>query len=192
MDNVLFKNKYRIKSTRLKHWDYSSNGRYYITICTKNREYSLGNIKNGEMKLSVVGKIVSNEWIRTKQIRQNVVLDEWVIMPNHFHGIVIIDNDYVECNVETHGHASLQTEHANKFGPQSKNLSAIIRGFKGATTKQIHLTGFHDFAWQPRFHEHIIRNEKGLNRIRTYIKNNPLQWELGKENHNKHILLKQD
>ena len=182
MDDILFKNKYRIKSTRLKYWDYSSNGAYYITICTKNRECYLGDIKNGEMKLSVIGEIVSDEWIRTKQIRKNVELDEWVIMPNHLHGIVIIDNDYVGCNVETHGHASLQTkpqtEHTNMFGPQSKNLSSIIRGFKGSTTKQIHLAGFHDFAWQPRFHEHIIRNKKELNRIHTYIKNNPLKWEL--------------
>ncbi len=181
MDNILFKNKYRIKSTRLKDWDYSSNGGYFVTICTRNRECFFGDIENGTMELSVIGKIVSDEWIRTKQIRKNIELDEWVIMPDHFHGIVIINNDYIGCNVETHGHASLQTKHTNTFGPQSKNLSAIIRGFKGTTTKQIHLAGFYDFAWQPRFNEHIIRNEKELNRIRTYIRNNPLKWELGRE-----------
>ena len=175
MDNVLFKNKYRIKSIRLKHWNYSLNGIYYVTICTKNRECWFGDIVNGEMKLSRVGKIIANEWVETERIRSYVQLDEWVIMPNHFHGIVIIDNDNVVCNVETHGHVSLQTEHTNKFGPQSKNLPAIIRGFKGTTTKQIHLAGFHDFAWQSRFYEHIIRNEYELNRIREYIFNNPSQ-----------------
>src|SRR3989338_9055167 len=107
MDNLLFKNKYRIKSTRLKHWDYSSDGGYFVTICTKNRECVFGDIKNGEMELSIIGKIVSDEWIKTKNIRKNVELDEWVIMPDHFHGIVILNN--VESNVETHGYASLQT-----------------------------------------------------------------------------------
>jgi REP element-mobilizing transposase RayT len=178
MDNILYKNKYRIKSTRLKYWDYSSGGIYYVTICTKNREYFFGNIINGQSKLSIIGEIVSNEWVKTEQIRKHVLLDEYIVMPNHLHGIVIIQNH----DVETHGHASLQTQHKNKFGPQSKNLPAIIRGFKGTTTKQIHNIGFNNFAWQPRYYEHIIRNEKDLNRVREYIRNNPLQWQFDKEN----------
>jgi REP element-mobilizing transposase RayT len=107
-------------------------------------------------------------------------LDEFVVMPNHFHGIVII-----QCrDVETHSYASLQGQFKNKFGPQSKNLAAIIRGFKGTTTKQIHSAGFCDFAWQPRYYEHIIRNENESNSIREYILNNPLQWELDRNNPN--------
>ena len=173
----LFNNKYRIKSTRLKHWDYSLNGAYYVTICTKNRECYLGKIINRKMILSEIGNIASNEWIKTRQIREHVILDEFVVMPNHLHGIVIIQNDNLP-NVETHSHASLQTVHKNKFGPQIRNLGAIIRGFKGTTTKQIRSIGHHNFAWQERYYEHIIRNEHELNRIREYIINNPLQWKL--------------
>ncbi len=93
------------------------------------------------MKLSEMGEIVAAEWAKTPIIRTNVVLGEWVVMPNHFHAVVAIDNH--AATVETHSNASLQqSQYRNKFGPQSCNLSAIIRGFKGATTKQIHVAGF--------------------------------------------------
>lgn len=180
MGDQLFKDKYRIKSIRLPDWNYGSDGAYFITICVKNRKCVFGEIINGKMELSKMGKIVLDEWIKTEQMRSNVELDKFVVMPNHVHGIVII-----QCNdVETHSHASLQGQFKNKFGPQSKNLAAIVRGFKGTTTKQIHSAGFCDFAWQPRYYEHIIRNEKALNSIREYIINNPLQWELDKNNPN--------
>ena len=172
----LFKDKYRIQSIRLKHWDYSSCGAYYITICTKNRECFFGDIVDGKMILSNAGGIVYDEWFKTKQLREHVNLDAFVVMPNHIHGIVIIDH---KLTVETHGHASLQhtKQHTNKFGPQCKNLSSMMRGFKGSTTKQIKLIGYHNFKWQPRFYEHIIRNESDMNRIREYIINNPLKWK---------------
>lgn len=92
MENILFKNKYRIKSIRLKHWDYSKDGAYYVTICTKNRECVFGNIINQKMQLSEIGEIVSNEWIKTEQMRTYVQLDNFVVMPNHLHGIIIIEN----------------------------------------------------------------------------------------------------
>ena len=177
-EDGLFKDKYRIKSIRLPDWDYGSDGAYFITICVKNRECVFGEIINGKIKLSKIGEIVFNEWIKTKQIRSNVELDEFVVMPNHFHGIVVIKCD----GVETHCNASLRAQIKNKFGPQSKNLPAIIRGFKGTTTKQIHLTGFDNFSWQPRYYEHIIRDENELNSIRRYITNNPLKWELDRNN----------
>lgn len=174
----LFNNKFRIKSIRLKHWDYSSNGAYFVTICTKNRECVLGNVVNRKIVLSQIGKIVFEEWAKTEQIREYVKLDTYVIMPNHLHGIIIIENNNIGF-VETHGHASLRK---NKFGPQCRNLPAIIRGFKGASAKQIKLMGYRNFAWQPRFYEHIIRNENDMNRIREYVINNPLQWEFDNEN----------
>lgn len=93
MDNCLFKNKYRIKSIRLKYWDYSSNGIYYITICTRDRECFLGNIINGKMQLSKIGQIISNEWIKTEQMRTYVQLDKFIVMPNHLHGIIIIQHN---------------------------------------------------------------------------------------------------
>jgi len=179
----LFKNKYRIKSTRLEHWDYSSNGAYFVTICTKNRINYLGKIINGKMELSEIGGIVYFEWGNTEKIRTNVLIDEFIVMPNHIHGIVIIENETV---VETHCNASLRGINTpiNKFGPQSNNLSAIVRGFKGATTNKIHSVGFNNFAWQSRFYERIIRNENELNRTREYIINNPIKWEFDRNRFN--------
>ena len=99
-----FRGQYRVQSTRLQHWDYSSEGAYFVTICTKDREYSLGEIVNDKMNYSRIGEIIIKEWENTKKIRSNVVLDEWVVMPNHIHGIIIIENH----NVETHCNASLR------------------------------------------------------------------------------------
>ena len=94
MDDQLFKNKYRIKSIRLKDWNYSSNGAYYITICTKNRECLFGKIVDGKMTLNDLGEIVKQCWFDLSNHYGNCKLDEFVIMPDHVHGIVIIDNDH--------------------------------------------------------------------------------------------------
>ncbi|MEW5758589.1 MAG: transposase [Candidatus Omnitrophota bacterium] len=165
---------YRISSSRLPRWDYSSNGYYFVTICTKEKEHYFGEIINGEMELSKIGEVVAREWQNTEAIRLDVEVDEWVVMPNHLHGIINI--------VETHCSASLQQKRINKFGPQSNNLASIIRGFKSKTTKDIRMAGFNAFAWQPRFYDHVIRNDASLNRIREYIQNNPTQWDLDIEN----------
>jgi REP element-mobilizing transposase RayT len=85
-----FKDKYRVESTRLPGWDYAGAGWYFVTICTWNRECLFGEIVDGEMRLSSIGEIVAEEWQKTPDIRPNVVLDEWVIMPNHLHGIIVI------------------------------------------------------------------------------------------------------
>jgi REP element-mobilizing transposase RayT len=169
---TLFNNKYRIESARLKGYDYSSPGEYFVTICAGGKVECFGDVVDGEMNRNDVGEIVAEEWQRTQEIRKNVVLDEWVVVPNHFHGIVCIIE---HASVETHCNASLQWK--NKFGPQKNNLSSIIRGFKSITTKRIRANGHPEFSWQPRFYDHIIRDEKGLNAIREYIHNNPAQWE---------------
>jgi REP element-mobilizing transposase RayT len=165
-----FKNKYLIESNRLKEWDYSTPWWYYVTICTKNFKCWFGEVKNGKMILNDLGKIVEEEWLKTKEIRTSVDLDYYVIMPNHFHGIAIIEGYEHAKSVETHRDASLRKV--------QNNLSDIIRGFKGTVTKQIHKLGYENFQWQPRFYDHIIRNEADLRRIRNYIQNNPLKWEL--------------
>lgn len=85
-----FKNKFRIPSSRLKNWDYSSTGWYFVTVCIKDRRCILGEIKDKKIILSKYGKIVKTEWLKTKQIRKNIDLDEYIIMPNHLHGIIII------------------------------------------------------------------------------------------------------
>jgi len=181
---TLFKKQYRIESTRLREWNYSRYGYYFVTICTKDKQHFFGDIVGDKMQLSEIGKIVSGEWEKTENLRDYVKLDEWFIMPNHLHGIVIIENE--ENVVETHGHASLHptSPFGNTFkAPLPKaNLSNVIKGFKSASTWTIHRKGFTDFAWQSRFYDHIIRNEKELHEIREYIVYNPLKWQFDEEN----------
>ena len=171
---MLYKSKYRIESTRLKNWDYSTPWWYYVIICTQNFIFWFGELKNDKMSLNDIGKIVEEEWLKTKKIRKKVDLGYYVIMPNHFHGIVIVKGPENINSVETHRNASLRTV--------QNNLSDIIRGFKGSVTKRIRKLGYQNFYWQPRFYDHIIRNETDLRRIRTYIQNNPLKWDLDEYN----------
>ena len=181
MNTTRYKNKYRIESTRLRHWDYGENGYYFITICVKNRECLLGSIKNGEMILSEIGRIAYQCWQEIPVHFPFVRLDKFVIMPNHVHGIIVIDKP-LNMNVETQNLASLQIN--NRFGPQSKNMASIIRGFKIGVKKLITMENSRDtkfcvsvFQWQSRFYDHIIHNEAELHKIREYIVNNPLNWE---------------
>ena len=179
-----FQNKYRIETTRLHDWDYGSNGYYFITICTKNKLYYFGEIIDEKMNLSEIGKLAEKYWYEIPQHFPFVKLGAFIVMPNHVHGIIIIDKpdderiDNIDNNVETQNSpwriASLQ-QPQNKFGPQSQNLASIIRGYK--TTVTINARKINpDFAWQSRFYEHVIRNEKSLNKIENYIINNSLKW----------------
>jgi REP element-mobilizing transposase RayT len=172
---MLFENKYRIETSRLKNWDYSSNGYYYITICTKNRECLFGNIAGDKMQLSSIGEIVLQCWNDSFVIRKELFCDQFVIMPNHIHGIIIIEK-----LVETHGNASApQRPHR-----MPKSVSSFIGGFKSAVTKRVneirHTPGA--AIWQNRFYDHIIRDEKSLQRIREYIVNNPMNWQTDEQN----------
>jgi len=181
----LFKNKYRIESTRLQNWDYGWNGKYFVTIVTKGRIYFFGKIINKNMFLSKDGEFAQNLWLEIPKHFPFVILDEFVVMPNHVHGIIIIDkqnsgigkndeNDENDGNVETQNFASLQShQQKNRFDPQSQNFASIIRGYKIGVTKAVNNV---DFGWQPRFHDHIIRNEIEYNQIRNYIINNPAFW----------------
>jgi REP element-mobilizing transposase RayT len=164
---TLFKNKYRIESTRLKNWNYASAGWHFITICTKNRELFFGDVKTGDMVLSATGEIVSEEWLKAEEIRSNVDLDEWIVMPNHVHGIIVL----------THTIAS-----TSKGKLKANSASSIIGQFKSACTKRIWASGLNSFDWQPRFYDEIIRSKTQLTNIRQYIANNPLKWELDKDN----------
>ncbi|HEV8717686.1 MAG TPA: transposase [Candidatus Binatia bacterium] len=174
----LFRQKYRVESTRLQTWDYRAAGWYFVTICTYGGICFFGDVVDGEVRLSEIGKIVAEEWQRAEQVRSYVVLDQWVIMPNHMHGIVVIGNGAVPSVVET-PRRGVSTA-LSRWKPNS--LGSIIGQFKSVCTKRIWATGFRDFAWQSRFHDHVIRNEKSLNDIREYIINNPMKWELDKDN----------
>ena len=176
-----FQNKYRIASARLQNWDYGSPGLSFITVCTNNRKHYFGEISNDEMTLNDLGFFVQSEWIKSPEIRpdMNLELGEFVGMPNHFHGIMIIGEN--EFNRRDAMHrvstpANAQPTPTNKFGPQSKNLGSIVRGFKSSVTtysKKLNI----EFRWQERFHDHIIRSHDEFVRISNYILNNPNNWK---------------
>ncbi len=174
-----YRGKFRIDSTRLKGWDYSSAGFYYVTICTKDKRPYFGFIVDGVVQLSDIGEIALNCWMEIPEHFSSVGIDEFVVMPNHVHGIVVIRSDAIS-RVETPHVASLQPKDGRtQFGPlKPGSLSKIIQGYKAAVTRQVRLMGEHDFTWQSRFYDHIIRNDEDLDRIRNYIQDNPIKWEL--------------
>ncbi len=172
----LFKNKYRVPSIRLQGWDYTQPAMYYVTICTKDRKCCLGEIRNGMVYLSDIGKIVFAEWLNTPKVRPNVALDDFIIMPNHLHGIIEIknDKDFDDGNCRD---APRRVSTGNKFAPlPSKSLSSIINHFKGTVKRLCNRRDLEYFAWQPRYYEHIIRDEDDYMRIKKYIALNPINW----------------
>ncbi len=166
--------KYRDNSMRHPKWDYSSEGAYFITICTKNRTHYFGEIIDSEMHLSEIGKIAEKEWLKTIEMRSdmNLKLGEFIVMPDHFHGIVFFNGNEADA-------LHCVQNNPNKFGPQSKNLASIIRGFKSAVKTYASKNNI-EFAWQSRYHDHIIRDLFQLDRISKYINQNPQHWKINK------------
>ncbi|MFD2145246.1 transposase [Mucilaginibacter antarcticus] len=218
----LFKNRYRISPARLQSWNYADNGLYFVTICIQNREPLFGNIVETQcfaspadkrdhtaptadaiMQLSALGKMVEQEWLKTPELRpdMNLVLNEYVVMPNHFHAIIYIgENSYndpyfrdiayirdvsrsLSQGDAKHCVSTSINENTsdikNKFGPQYKNLASIIRGFKAAVTTYARKKEI-PFNWQPRFHDHIIKSNEEYIKIADYIVNNPSNWQADK------------
>ena len=189
MDSEKYQNKYRIPSARLQSWDYRWAGTYFITICTRDRQHFFGEIENGKMRLSQVGIIADILWHETINRSKNLELGEFVVMPNHIHGILILNNDLENVGnmdnvggVET-GHAlSLQDHNQQTIGQKrfqnigKNSISSIVDGYKSAVTKHSNRLGF-EFSWQTRFHDHIIRDEKSFETISEYIIHNPEKWE---------------
>ncbi|MDD4847643.1 MAG: hypothetical protein PHR53_02620 [Bacteroidales bacterium] len=191
-----YQNKYRIASTRAS-WHAYDGGVYFVTICTKNRVHYFGEITSEpQMQLSEIGKCTVECWNAIPTHFPHVELGSFVVMPDHIHGIIIINpsndiigtnvgtaaetQDFASKNTETQDFASKNTETQDfasqqKFGPQSRNLASVIRGFKIGVTKYAHTNNI-EFAWQTRFHDHIVRNQEELNRIAHYIENNIARW----------------
>ena len=167
--------KHQRHSLRIKNYNYSLPGAYFITICTYREENILGYIIDGKIKLNVLGKINEREWLKTFQIRENIQSDKYIVMPNHFHGIIILTNNKK---------GVLQYAPTNIFRSPSQTIGSIVRGFKSAVTREIKRLDYPFLysIWQRNYYEHIIRNERELNRIREYIQNNPLRWQFDREN----------
>jgi putative transposase len=168
------------RSIRLRNYDYSQAGGYFVTICTHQRGCLLGEITDENTELSKIGKIAQECWFEIPKHFGDVQLDEFVVMPNHVHGIIIINQ---RISVGTDYNLSLRRQ--NRFrNVIAESLSYVVAGFKSAVTRKINRSKntSHPLAWQSRFYDHIIRNEAELNRIRQYIITNPLKWELDREN----------
>jgi len=218
-----FNNKYRIPSARLQSWDYGSNGAYFITICTKHRQHLFGEIYNNEMQLNESGQLAEKYWLEIPTHFPFIELGNFVVMPNHTHGILIIDkpdggivetpnlgvskmnanvetpklgvskmdadvetpnlgNGKMDANVET-PKLGVSTAKNNIGGKNEKwksnTIGSIINQYKRIVTINARLIHA-DFAWQSRFHDHIIRNAQSFEIIQDYIANNPLNWEKDK------------
>ena len=207
-----FQNKYRIPSARWQTWDYGSNGAYFITICTQNRRHFFGEIIDSTipdesiMHLNDMGEMAEKYWVEIPQYFPFVSLGNFVIMPNHMHGILIIDDS---TNVQTRLIASPQINTQigiddpsiektrliaslselpkNKTGGITgdknpmfhENISRIIRWYKGRCSFEIRKI-HSDFGWQSRFYDHIIRNSASYENIQNYISNNPRNWNKDK------------
>ncbi|MBN2803093.1 MAG: transposase [Deltaproteobacteria bacterium] len=166
------------KSIRLDGYDYTREGYYFITVCTHKHLHQFGEILDGFMVLNDVGHLVIDEWKKTETIRDNVILDEWVVMPNHFHAVI-------RTNPDCRGTARRAPTTNELFGqPVSGSISTIVRSFKSAVTKRFHeIPGNENMQlWQRNFWEHIIRDEESLFNIRKYIEENPARWESDKMN----------
>ncbi|GMT46898.1 MAG: hypothetical protein IEMM0007_0464 [bacterium] len=191
------------KSIQLKNYDYSQAGLYFITICSQNRECFFGNIENGEMSLNDAGHMVSNQRLDLPKRFEHIELCEYVVMPNHFHGIihrrgepcVRPDNSCVRPD-NSRQHQKMAntctTEHKGEHkvrpypipnGTSDGSIGRIIQAFKSFTTneyirgvKQNNWRRFDKKLWQRNYYEHVIRDNESYRHISEYIQNNPLKW----------------
>lgn len=152
------------KSPRLAQYDYSQDGLYFVTICVQNRAVLFGNVRGDVMERNEAGEMVAHWWSETSVKFRGIELSDFVVMPNHFHGIVLI-------------------EHAAPSREGQASLSDVVRWFKTMSTnayiRGVHESGWAEFdgkLWQRSFHDHIIRDEPGLLKIRQYIQENPARW----------------
>ena len=164
-----YKDKYRVPPARLKGWDYGSHALYFITICTKDRIPHFGEIKTDiegitSLQKTAIADVAYANWLRIPEYHPYVALDEFIIMPDHIHGILFINKpDKITWEV-------------NKAGSQSKNLASIIRGYKSSVKQYAMLNGI-DFTWQPRYFDRVIRDQKEYINVQEYIYDNPDKWE---------------
>ncbi|MBU6158965.1 MAG: transposase [Bacteroidetes bacterium] len=168
---VKFRQKYKIATSRLTGYDYGSNGFYYVTICTNKMIHFFGKIVEthncASLQKTQIGQISEDYWQRIPMHYPFVEVDEFIIMPNHIHGILFFNlpekKDWI----------------FNQFGKQSQNLGSVIRAFKSSVKRYANQNHI-EFSWQPRFYDRIIRNNTELNTVRQYIIDNPTRW--GKTN----------
>jgi putative transposase len=192
-----FKGKYRIESARLQGYDYSSEGSYFITICAHKMQHFFGHIENEKMHLNEIGKLAEKFWKEIPDHFPHAIIDEFIIMPNHMHGIIILNpklmnvqtwhcdvsipntpngNDTANTKETSHCDVSTKQQKMAAIRPKSGSLSVIIGSYKSVVSKHAHKIS-KKFEWLERFHDRIIRDENEFERIATYIRNNPKNWK---------------
>lgn len=170
------------KSIRLKGYDYSQKGLYFITICCQDRICRFGKIENGKMILNDAGMMVENEWLKLPDRFTNIQLHEYIVMPNHFHAILEIVRATLVI-VQNKNNATTITGQPQGIAPTGKTVGDMMDAFKSITTVE-YIRGVKNLGWQPfngklwqrNYWEHIIRNEKSYQTISEYIINNPTKW----------------
>lgn len=177
-----YQNKYRIASARAAWWDYGWNGAYFITICTQDRKHFFGKIEQSQSILSSMGQIAEANWQAIPSQFPYAELGDFVVMPNHIHGILILDKPQDLDTTVNMPPSTQPTEHKKPGGKTgdnnpmlNTNISRIIRWYKGRSSFEIRKKHT-EFAWHPRFYDHIIRNDRAYQRISDYIINNPTNW----------------
>lgn len=180
--------KHHRRSIRLKGYDYSRVGAYFITICTQDRACLFGDVADGEMQLNDAGRMIQSVWNEMPAFYPGVDTDEFVVMPNHVHGIVALVGAAPRGRPVSIHTRDGQDGQAQGPAP-TMALADVVHRFKTMTTKRyadgVKTDGWSVFRgrlWQRNYYEHIIRNDESMNRIREYIANNPLQWALDREN----------
>lgn len=171
------------RSVRFRGFDYARTGEYFLTLVAHHRQCLFGDIVDGRMELTFLGEIVSSEWLKTPGIRPEIELDEWVIMPNHLHGIIRISVGADGVRPNKIGHTPCAPTDLFR---RPQTLGSFVAGFKAATTRAIRqrLHCHNKPIWQRNYYEHIVRNWKDLNRVRDYIRSNVKNWADDDENPN--------
>jgi REP element-mobilizing transposase RayT len=172
---TLFRDKYRVESARKPYWDYTLPAWYFVTICTKDRRIHFGRVINAAVRLSAVGAHAVACWQKIPAHHRNVTLDEFIVMPNHVHGIVVIGGP--ERLPELRKREKIKRVQAlSSVHPEPGSLGAVVGSFKAAVTYWCRIQHL-EFGWQARFHDRIIRGKNSLRAVREYIRDNPVNWE---------------
>jgi REP element-mobilizing transposase RayT len=179
-----FEKQHSRKSIRLKDYDYSQEGAYFVTICAYGKKCILGDVIDWRVELSPIGQIVCAFWFEIPKHFEVVQLDEFVVMPNHVHGIVMITGKRtsVKCTGVKSNAPTRGNDYYSHISPRKDTLSVIVRTYKSAVSRWCRQNGYKDFRWQRNYYEHVIRNEDDLVKIREYIANNAVKWDLDNEN----------
>jgi len=175
-----YQQKYRVESARLKGWDYRQRGWYFVTMCAQNHVCIFGEVVGGEVQLSRVGLIAELEMQSLHNHYHNVQVDELVVMPNHVHAIIMIDRAH-DFSPTAKMSCPFKSADSAFASPKGGSLAAIIRSYKSGVSRRCHELGL-NIAWQTRFHDHLLRGDKVIDAVCEYIRNNPANWGVDREN----------